>query len=163
MDHNKRRILNPFAEKGEYLCFGCDPHNPIGLKLQFVLSGEEVSAVWEPRPDLEGYPGLIHGGIQATLADEIGVWYVYTVFGTAGATESLEIKYKRPALRADGPFTIRARGERDGRRHVRIHVTLENASGEVCTEAECVYIVFSEVVARRRFDFPGKEAFFDPD
>ena len=163
MDDKKRPILNPFAGIGSYCCFGCDPHNPIGLKLKFVLRDDEVTTTWEPRPDLEGYPGVIHGGIQATLADEIAAWYVYAVYETAGVTKSLEIQYKRPALRADGPFTIRARGERDGDRHARIHVTLENASGEVCAETECVYVIFSEAVARKRFSFPGKEAFFDPN
>jgi len=161
MDHNERRILNPFAGEGQYQCFGCDPHNPIGLKLQFVLSGDEVTATWIPRPDLEGYPGMIHGGIQATLADEIGIWYVYAVYETAGITKSLEIQYRRPAMVADGPFTIRARGEREGNRYAHIHVTLLSAAGDLCAEAECVYVLFSEAMARRRFSFPGKEAFFD--
>ncbi len=161
MDHNERRILNPFAGLGSYQCFGCDPHNPIGLKLQFVLRDDEVIATWAPRPDLEGYPGFIHGGIQATLADEIGAWYVYAVYATVGITKSLEIHYKRPALVSAGPFTIRARGERDGRRYARIHVTLESAANEVCAEAECVYAIVGEAVARSRFSFPGKEAFFD--
>ena len=163
MEHQRKIIRNPFAGVESYQCFGCDPHNPIGLKLQFVLKNDEVTATWEPRPDLEGYPGVIHGGIQATLADEIGAWYVYAVYATAGVTQSLEIQYKRPALVSDGPFTIRARGERDGDRQARIHVTLESASDEVCAEAECVYVLFSEAVARKRFLFPGKDAFFDPN
>jgi uncharacterized protein (TIGR00369 family) len=159
MKHQRQIVRNPFAGNENYQCFGCDPHNPIGLKLQFTRTGNEISATWEPRADLEGYPGIIHGGIQATLIDEIGAWYVYSVLGTAGVTRGLNITYQQPALTAEGPFTIRGTGERDGKRQVRIHVTLENSSGEICAIAECLYVVFSEEIARKRFSFPGKEAF----
>ena len=93
----------------DYNCFGCDPDNPIGLRLQFQLDGDEVTARWEPHPNMQGYPAVIHGGIQATLADEIGGWYVMAMLGTAGVTRSLEIQYEQPARAAEGPFLLRAR------------------------------------------------------
>ena len=161
MEHQHEKVRNPFAGLDDYQCFGCDPDNPIGLKLQFVRSGETISARWEPRADLEGYPGVVHGGIQATLVDEIGAWYVYAVLGTAGVTKSLNIEYKKPALLDEGPFTVRGSGERSGKREARIHVTLENGSGETCAVAECIYMVFSEEIARKRFSFPGRDAFHD--
>lgn len=163
MEHQKHNIRNPFAGNDNYRCFGCDPGNPIGLHLQFVLEGEEVAATWDPRVEFEGYPGVIHGGIQATLVDEIGAWYVYVVLGTAGLTKSLSVSYQKPALSQEGPYTVRATGERDGQRRAVIHVTLENASGEICSTAECEYVVFSEEIARKRFFFPGREAFLSSD
>lgn len=163
MEHQDKIVRNPFAGLDNYQCFGCDPDNRIGLKLQFTRSGDTISALWEPRPDLEGYPGVVHGGIQATLVDEIGAWYVYAVLGTAGVTKSLNIEYKKPALLSDGPFTVRGSGKLDGKRQARIRVTLENASGETCATAECLYIVFKEEIARKRFSFPGKEAFISSE
>jgi uncharacterized protein (TIGR00369 family) len=162
MKHQQEIVRNPFAGLDDYQCFGCDPHNPIGLKLQFTRTGDAVSTVWAPRADLEGYPGVVHGGIQATLADELGAWYVYAILGTAGVTKSLTMEYKQPAFTHEGPFTIRGTGERNGRREARIHVSIENVSGEICALGECLYAVFSEEIARKKFFFPGKEAFQHP-
>jgi acyl-coenzyme A thioesterase PaaI-like protein len=161
MEHQQRKIRNPFVGVEGYRCFGCDPANPIGLKLEFELSGGDLVARWSPRADLEGYPGVIHGGIQATLADEAAAWYVYAVLATGGVTREMCTRYQMPARTEDGPFTIRARGTLRDERTADIHVTLENARAEVCTESRCEYVIFPEPVARKRFAYPGKEAFFD--
>jgi len=163
MEHQLRAIRNPFKDLDRYHCFGCDPDSPIGLKLEFARDGDAVVAKWEPRADLEGYPGVIHGGIQATLADEIGGWFIYAVLGTAGVTRSLSMRYKKPALTEEGPFSIRATGSAKDKRSAQIHVELINASGAVCTTAECDYAIFPEDVARKRLFFPGREAFYAPE
>ena len=162
MEHQQRRIRNPFVGVEGYRCFGCDPGNPVGLKLQFTLAGSEIAAQWAPRADLEGYPGVIHGGIQATLADEAAAWYVNAVLATGGVTREMHIRYVAPARSEDGPFAIRARGTLRDTRTADVHVTIENSGGQLCTEARCEYVVFPEAVARKRFAYPGRDAFFDP-
>lgn len=157
----EQRIRNPFVGIDEYRCFGCDPRSPIGLHLEFVKDGDTVTAVWEPRADLEGYPGVIHGGIQATLADEIGGWFVYAVLGTAGVTRELSVVYERPAQLADGPFTLTATGGRRDEKLAVIEVAIDNARGERLCSATCRYAIFSEAVARKRLRFPGRDAFVD--
>jgi acyl-coenzyme A thioesterase PaaI-like protein len=144
----------------EYHCFGCDPGNPIGLKLTFEVVDGELVATWEPRQDLEGYPGIIHGGIQATIADEAAAWYVYAIVGTGGVTREMTTQYRQPAQTGDGPFTVRATGSIADERTAHITVTLENARAEVCTVSQCEYAIFPEPIARRRFGYPGKKAFF---
>jgi len=68
-----RKIRNPYAETGktDNQCFGCSPNNPIGLHLEFWEKGEEVIAKWIPRKSLQGFRDVLHGGIQATLLDEL--------------------------------------------------------------------------------------------
>jgi len=163
MAHEPRAVRNPYAGNPEYNCFGCDPGNAIGLKLTFRLQDDVLLSTWQPRTDLEGYPGVVHGGIQATIVDEAAAWYVYSVLGTAGVTKDINISFLKPALTGAGPFQVRATGETDGERRAEVNVELINGSGERCTSATCVYLLFSEEVARKRFGFPGRDAFVDPD
>lgn len=158
-----RSVPNPYVDVEGYRCFGCDPANPIGLRLEFHTDGEVVTTEWQPRAELEGYPGVVHGGIQATLADELAAWYLHAVRGTAGVTRELSIRYHTPALVTDSPFSLTARaGEEEGR-NLTIEVELRGASGTLFSSASCTYVVFSEEVAKRRLSFPGREAFGAPD
>ena len=152
-------IRNPFAGLDEYNCFACDPNNATGLHLEFRRVDRGVAAVWQPRDDLQGYPGVVHGGIQSTLVDEVAAWYVYVALETVGITRSLHITYIKPALIADGPFTVTAIGRTPTRKSVEIDATLVNERGELCAEAVVEYAIFSQEIARRRFHFPGSEAF----
>jgi uncharacterized protein (TIGR00369 family) len=154
-----RPVPNPYVGHDGYHCFGCDPRNDAGLRLTFTVEGDSVVSVWEPRAELEGYPGVIHGGIQATLADEIGGWYLHAIKGTAGMTRDLQISYHRPALSTDGPFRLVARLVAEEKRDAVIEVTLSGASGAVFSTARCRYVVFTEEIARRRLSFPGAAAF----
>ena len=159
-------ITNPFVNHDEYNCFGCDPNNPIGLGLTFELQtkpdGEYVTATWEPREDLEGYPGVVHGGIQATLCDEVGAWYVYAVHGKAGVTKRLEIDYMTPARLSQGPLRLSAQLAESSPKNAVVAVTLSDSAGAVCARARVEYAVFGDEVGRRRFGYPGREAFIAP-
>lgn len=54
-------------------CFGCSPTNPIGLRLTFRRQGDVVTARHEVPDHFHGAPGIAHGGIVATLLDEVSV------------------------------------------------------------------------------------------
>lgn len=159
MDQTKGKVPNPYVGIAGYNCFGCDPNNDNGLRLEFHRDGDIVTSTWDPRPELEGYPGVIHGGIQATLADEIGGWYLHAVHGSAGVTKQLSIQYLQPAKSEDAPFKLTARASEVGAKHATIEVTVAGASGTVFSTATCEFAVFSDAVARKRLHFPGREAF----
>ena len=63
-----------------YHCYGCDPNSPQGLRMEFYENGDEIVSVWHPRPEYQGWVNTLHGGIQATLADEISSWVVFRKF-----------------------------------------------------------------------------------
>ena len=69
-----------------YRCFGCDPHSERGLRMEFYEDGDEIVSVWHPRPEFQGWVDTLHGGIQATLADEISSWVVFRKYQTSGAS-----------------------------------------------------------------------------
>ncbi len=55
-------------------CFVCGDSNAAGLKLRFETDGRIVRTRFTPRPEHIGFQQTIHGGIIATVLDEIMVW-----------------------------------------------------------------------------------------
>ena len=55
-------------------CFVCGLDNHQGLKLNFEADGPTVTARYLPKPEHIGFRDTIHGGIVATILDEIMVW-----------------------------------------------------------------------------------------
>ena len=55
-------------------CFVCGESNPLGLKLRFETDGQIVRARFCPKPEHVGFRDVIHGGLIATVLDEIMVW-----------------------------------------------------------------------------------------
>lgn len=143
----------------QYHCFGCDPSSPVGLRMSFFVEGETLRCHWHPRPELEGYPGVIHGGIQATLADEIGGWFIHSHRGTAGVTKDLQITYHSPAHADAGPFELTAQMVDETEKEITMGVTIHGCEGTLLSTATITYAKFSEHVARKRLGFPGAESF----
>jgi uncharacterized protein (TIGR00369 family) len=158
-----KKILNPFVKHHphDYKCFGCSPANDIGLHLEFFDAGEEVVAKWEPQKRFEGYFNVLHGGIQATILDEIAAWVVNVKCKTAGVTSSMSVKYRQPIYLDSGVLTIRGRVEAANRRLATIRATIENSEGKVLAEAEVVYFLFSEQDAKEKYYYPGVDAFYE--
>ncbi len=50
--------------------FVCGKDNPHGLHIPFERIGEEVVAPCRCTEDMNGWPGIQHGGITAALLDE---------------------------------------------------------------------------------------------
>src|SRR5579863_2466378 len=55
-------------------CFVCGESNPSGLRLKFETDGRRVQTRFVPGPDHAGFKRTVHGGITATVLDEIMVW-----------------------------------------------------------------------------------------
>jgi uncharacterized protein (TIGR00369 family) len=88
--------LRPLVHTAQNRCFGCGPANPIGLHLNFYIA-EDQSVVCMPAvaAEYEGPPGLLHGGIIATLLDEAMSKSV-RVRGLTAMTRQMEVEYLRP-------------------------------------------------------------------
>jgi acyl-coenzyme A thioesterase PaaI-like protein len=53
------------------MCFVCGIDNPIGLHLAFYTDDEgRCIARFRPKPEHQGYPGQLHGGVISSLLDE---------------------------------------------------------------------------------------------
>ncbi|WP_423127336.1 PaaI family thioesterase [Gaoshiqia sp. Z1-71] len=158
-----KKILNVHLndDPDQYQCIGCSPHNPIGIKLEFWDEGEGLYAEWLPRREFMGWVNVLHGGIQATLLDEIAAWVVYTKCRTAGVTTEMQVKYTNPVYTNQGKVVLRGRLLEQNKRIATILAQLFNAEGILCTEARINYFIYSENVARKKFHYPGVQAFYE--
>lgn len=82
----------------DHHCFGCGDRNPIGLQLRFrkLVDNDGVWAEFTPTRDHEGYLGMVHGGILATMLDEAMSWAI-TAGGALGVTARMETAFRQPA------------------------------------------------------------------
>jgi uncharacterized protein (TIGR00369 family) len=90
-----KRVLNPFEDMEDFNCFACGQHHDFGLHLKFFQVGEEVVTQLTARPDLCGLPQILHGGIQATVLDEILWWSVFQFTQRLCLTQDLQLDFKR--------------------------------------------------------------------
>ncbi|MPM05633.1 hypothetical protein SDC9_51923 [bioreactor metagenome] len=154
----KHLLKNPYSNVEGYNCFGCSPNNQDGLRLSFYLDGEDVVSEWTPDMRFVGWNNIVHGGIQATMMDEIASWVVFTKLNTAGVTREMTVKYRKSVLVSDGKMVCRARLVEVNRQLATIEVKL--FSMEILrAEAKCVYYLFGEEEAKEKFMYPGSDAF----
>lgn len=156
-----RNITNPYVDSPGYNCFGCSPSNPLGLAMSFFEEGSRVLSHWEPKASYQGFSDVLHGGIQATLMDELASWYVMVKMKTSGMTEGMEIRYHKPVYTTGGTVTLSSELEESEKRRARIRVRLfQGSEGEPKSEGVCTYTIFPEKLARKKLHYPGYEAFF---
>ncbi|NOX14484.1 MAG: PaaI family thioesterase [Epsilonproteobacteria bacterium] len=80
-------------------CFVCGVQNTIGLKAKFYEGEEgESIALFTPQSQLQSYPGVMHGGISATILDETIGRAIMSLYGenSFGVTIELNLRYKKP-------------------------------------------------------------------
>ncbi|MFQ5880237.1 MAG: PaaI family thioesterase, partial [Dehalococcoidia bacterium] len=100
---NREMGLGERRELARY-CFGCGRRNPYGLRLAFRLVGRRVETEFTPRPEHQGFPGVAHGGITATLLDEAMGWAAYAL-GILAFTARMETRFRQPLL-IDKPVSV---------------------------------------------------------
>lgn len=153
-------LNNPYTRYEQYRCFACHPEHPHGLRMAFWLNGNRVISDWMPQPDYQGFYQVIHGGIQATLADEIAGWVVQVFCKTAGVTTNLNVKYKRPVFVYNGPLRLEAWLHEHQDNNALVKVNIFDKLQTLCTTAEAVYHLFDEETAKEKYSYPGIDAFF---
>lgn len=133
----------------EHYCFGCGRHNPIGFHLVFERDNDAVVARYDPRPEDQGFPDVMHGGLLSLLLDEAMGWAMYAddVFAV---TAKMEVRFRR-AVGLDAPLTARARITRQRGRRIEVEATLTNDAGDVLVESSALFIRMSAEDEARAF------------
>lgn len=155
------KIHNPWRGAEGYECFGCSPDNPHGLRMEFHEEGDEIVSVWNPESHFQGYDQALHGGIHASLMDELASWLVFVKLKTSGVTSSMDVRYLKPAFVHKGPLTIRGKFSHMKRNVAVIECKLFDHTGELCSESTLRYFTVPQDIARERFHYPGEEAFIE--
>lgn len=153
------KLKNPYVGRDGYNCFGCAPGNRFGLQMEFFSDGKTVWSRWHQAQHFQGYSGVIHGGIQAALMDELASWVVFVVLGTSGFTKSIQVDYLENVTVDGPPLVLRGEATPATKKEATLEVQLYQGES-LKTRAVCCYAVFSEAVARKKLHYPGREAFF---
>jgi uncharacterized protein (TIGR00369 family) len=154
-----KKIINPY-DKEQNMCFGCSQKNPFGLKLQFEESDDAINASWLPVEEYQGYTNVLHGGITAALLDETGAWCVSVKAGTAGVTSEMKIRYLSPVYINRGTISLKASIIEKNEKLAKVSCSLYDGQSKLCAEAEIDYFIYPLEVAKRKFRYPGREAFY---
>ena len=121
----------------DHHCFACGTTNPIGLGLRIELGERRASATWVPRPDDVGWSDRVHGGLLATVLDEVMAWAPSSDDAWA-VTASFAVRYHRPVNPGE---ELRAEGWVESRRRRIYEVRGEVRSGErLVAEATGTYL-----------------------
>ena len=128
-------------------CFACGTKNETGLKLVFRREGDRVVADFIPSVGQQGFPGVLHGGIIATLLDE--------TMGRTGAlrrewlmTGKLDVRYRKPAP-IDRPMRVWAEIAREREGAIDAVGAVELQDGSVVADARGIFLRMPEQVANK--------------
>ena len=77
-------------------CFGCSQSNEAGLRMTFFRCDGELRSRYKIAERFHGAPDIAHGGIVATLFDEVSCAAVYFLRGNAVVTGELSVRYEKP-------------------------------------------------------------------
>ena len=77
-------------------CFACGSKNPLGLQLSFYREGDFLCTRVRPFAHWQGFAGVVHGGLQATILDDLMSNYLRTVHGLWGTTAELSLRFRQP-------------------------------------------------------------------
>ncbi|MFO0678016.1 MAG: PaaI family thioesterase [Polyangiaceae bacterium] len=154
---------NPFGPGQP--CFGCAQDHPIGFRLRFAKESADpsdptsqaaVTTRFLPGERYQGPPGILHGGLVSTLADEIGAWTVLGLLGKFGFTAQMSMKLARP-VRVGTWVEGRGVITRETPRIVEVAVTLVQA-GETALRGDFTFVLLDEAGAERLLGTPIPDA-----
>ena len=80
----------------DHYCFGCSSTNPHGLQMDFYYADNSVFS-WLSVPEhLCGWNNLLHGGVIATILDEIMSWTAIYILKKFILTKKMTVEYIKP-------------------------------------------------------------------
>jgi acyl-coenzyme A thioesterase PaaI-like protein len=145
------------------LCFACGQRNPSGLKMIFRLEEGSIVSDFRPLREHQGFPGVIHGGIVATILDEaLNRTTMLTEHPAWTMTGRLEIRYRRyvpygPLLRVKATL-----GKQRGRMiQASGMLTFADDEETVLADAQGSFMALNPALLDSIMpEYPGMRAFF---
>ncbi len=128
-------------------CFVCGESNSHGLRLRFHTDGKTVHTCFTPAAEHIGFKGVTHGGILATVLDEIMVWAVAVAARRFAYCAEMTVRFQRPArpgeeLTVTAELTTNRRGKL-----FEAKSELRAPNGEVIATATGKYLPIPEAEA----------------
>ena len=137
-------------------CFVCGESNSHGLNLRFETDGRIVQTRFQPRSEYCGFKRTTHGGIIATVLDEVMVWACAVQTKRFAYCAQLNIRFVHPVPPNE---PVLAQAEMTLNRRDRIFEAkgeLRNQAGLLLANSTGKYLPLSDVLAAEMAeDFVG--------
>lgn len=119
------------------MCYICGRDNPIGLKMTFYDDGlDTVKSTVTPAEHFQGYPGVLHGGVVASILDEVvGRSVMASDHHRFMMTANMTVQYRHP-VPIGVELTAIGRVERLNRRVAKAVGQLFLDDGTLAAEAQ---------------------------
>jgi uncharacterized protein (TIGR00369 family) len=126
-------------------CFACGLENSFGLQIHFYDNGkDEVVANYTVPEHYQGYPGIVHGGISATILDElVGRAAMAENHNQFMVSAKLSIRYRNP-IPTDQPLRLSGKVLRRRGRIAISRAEIRLPDGTVGAEAEATLVRLDE-------------------
>lgn len=121
--------------RDDRMCFVCGEKNPAGLKLSLRMDSErgESAAVVTFPAHFQGWAGIVHGGLVATVLDEALI-YAAGARGFKCVTGEITARFVKPAATGVA-YSLKGRFVEDQGRIVLAESVLLDADGEEVARA----------------------------
>ena len=114
-------------------CFACGKANPSGLKLPIVEKPGGVEMTYAVPEGYAGWQGIVHGGIVATILDELMAW-ACNQSDRSMVTAEMTVRYRKP-IKTGQPIHGIGRITEDRGRLILAEARLLDGSGTLLAEA----------------------------
>ena len=130
-------------------CFACSPQNPYGLHMQLYTDENTVMSRITLPEHFSGWGRVAHGGILATLLDEIMGWTGLYLLQQVTLTQKMTVEFVKTAYVGE---TLEAVGRiigTSGKRNAEIEGVITRDTGEVCAKSRGDFTTLSPRLAIR--------------
>lgn len=129
-------------QRNSRMCFICGMDNPVGFHSQFY-NMEDGSVMTPIRfgENHQSFPGRVHGGLIATMLDELGLRALWSGGDESqfGVTMSIETKYRKPVPYEEDLFG-KGMVVRETKRFFEINTAIVDGEGKTLANAVVKYL-----------------------
>jgi uncharacterized protein (TIGR00369 family) len=118
----------------DHNCFACGDRNPIGMRLRIELGEGSAETTWRPGKDYVGWEEKVHGGLLATLLDEVMAW-APSSYDSWAVTAEMNLRFRSPASPGES-LHASARVTERRRRIYHVRGEVRGEDGRMVAEAE---------------------------
>ena len=131
-------------QNNSHMCIICGMENTLGVKAQFYnMEDGSVGGLFTFRSEHQSYPGRVHGGMLASMIDELAGRVLWTDSpDKIAVTMDINVKYRKP-VPYDVPLKGRGVYVQKLSRAYLAKCYIMSMDGEVLAEGEAKYLIMS--------------------
>ncbi|MFW9994367.1 MAG: PaaI family thioesterase [Candidatus Odinarchaeota archaeon] len=121
-------------------CFGCSKTNMHGLQLRIWYTDDGCFSKCAIPDHFCGFEGVVHGGIIASLLDELAAWTIISHMYQTGITLEVNIRYLKAVL-AGTEIIVKGKIIHNDGKNATIYSSIHSEDGSLLAECESKWLL----------------------